>query len=211
VGVLLHQLAAARRQSLELRDQLLRAKHHTPIVIGSPLGTPFTSVVAWLVCAVLAVACTALYVHSHRSKVQAAARCKRLQQALKINDALWRQQLSIEQAKTQQLEAQLQQQKQKEAAWRHSVEQTALDLNQRAAALQARSPITPGHALMVSFCADQAYVVLLLVIWTFLQTSLRVLPAKCIQSFYTQYRPKCNCSLTQCHSCTSYHHNQLNL
>lgn len=150
VGVLLQQLAAARRQSLDLRDQLLRQKHHAPILIGSPVGTTLGSTVAWLMCAVLAVACTAIYAHSRSSRAKAAARCKQLQQALKVNDALWRRELGIEQAKTQQLEVQLQQQKHREAAWRHSVEQTAQDLNQRAAALQARSPSTPGHALLVS-------------------------------------------------------------
>jgi septal ring factor EnvC (AmiA/AmiB activator) len=150
--VLLQQLAAARRQSLELRDQLLRAKHHTPIVIGSPLDTALISAAAWLMCAVLAVACGAIYAHSRSSIGKAAARIKQLRQALKINDALWRRDFGKEQAKAQQLEVQLQQHKQREAAWRHSVEQTAQDLNQRAAALQGRSPSAPGHALLVSKC-----------------------------------------------------------
>jgi septal ring factor EnvC (AmiA/AmiB activator) len=103
-------------------------------------------------CAVLAVACGAIYAHSRSSRAKAAARIKQLQQALKINDALWRRDFGQEQAKTQQLEVQLQQHKQREAAWRHSVEQTAQNLNQRTAALQGRSPSTPGYALLVSNC-----------------------------------------------------------
>jgi hypothetical protein len=152
VGVLLQQLAAARRQSLELRDQLLRAKHHSPIVIGSPLDTALVSAAAWALCAVLAVACGAIFAHSRSSRAKAAAHIKRLQQALMINDALWRRDFGKEQAKAQELAVQLQEHKQRGAAWRHSVEQTAHDLTQRAAALQARSPSTPGHALLVSKC-----------------------------------------------------------
>lgn len=162
VGNLLEQLSTSTEKFIGCRQQLLRQKHHVPIIIGNPLGDGHHSTIIWqAVSAVLAVACAVLFVQLRASR----SKYTKLDQHHQQRETLWQQAISsvhatarqrLEQCEQdeqawQQKEAAWQQQltdwKDKEAAWQQGVQEVVELVQQREAALSDGLPgqQTPGE------------------------------------------------------------------
>jgi hypothetical protein len=90
VQQLLTQLSIAHNRYGELREENLRLKYHTPIV----LGLPGPETLWWqLLCVVLAVACCSVAAWAYDRDRKSRARCEQLQQLLAQKETYWRQKL----------------------------------------------------------------------------------------------------------------------
>lgn len=139
VGNLLEQLSTSTEKFIGCRQQLLRQKHHVPIIIGNPLGD--SSSILWQsLSAVLAVLCTVLFAQARRSKSAHSA----LQQHAQQREAAWRQAIVAVHNKAQErqqlFEAREQAWLQKEAEWQQGVRQVAELVQLREVALTGQSP-----------------------------------------------------------------------
>lgn len=138
---LLAQLQAAQHANAGLRDQLLRSKHHRPLVLTNPFGPAGNSL--WqAAAALLALLAAASAAQAASSRGKAAARYSDLQRVLQLKEALWRRGLATASARQQRL---LQQYQAKEAAWHTGLAELTRRLEQRAgqgraAAAKAATP-----------------------------------------------------------------------
>ena len=82
---LLGHLEAAKQQNTQLRDGLLRTKHHTPVLLVNPLGGPGNT--AWQVATLVA---TLLCLSALAREARAKRQVRQLQQALREKEAAWR-------------------------------------------------------------------------------------------------------------------------
>lgn len=146
VDALLQQLAAARNQNSGLRDQLLRQKHHRPVVIVNPLGA-VDSTVWQLLCAALAVFGGTLLAHNVTAKKKAADKYSKLQQILQQREEQWQSCFNT-------VRVRLQQHIQKEVGLKAGLEQMTRLLQERAAALHPTGTVMPEQqpVMHVSKC-----------------------------------------------------------
>ena len=90
VQQLLTQLAIAHNRYDDIKEENLRLKYHTPIV----LGLPGPETVWWqLVSLVLGVACCSVAAWAYDRDQKAKAKCEQLQRLLAQKETYWRQKL----------------------------------------------------------------------------------------------------------------------
>jgi hypothetical protein len=151
VGSLLEQLSEASTSFTACRQQLLRSKHHVPVVLTNPLGGVGNS--SWqAACACLAVLCLAVLAQWQRSRRALA----QLQRHAQVREAAWRrvvgsirtqvqQQVEACQAKEAEWQQQLAAWQAKEAAWQQGMQAVSELVQLRQAALSAEDPqVSPG-------------------------------------------------------------------